>query len=213
MTFQYQTVGGTATAGTNFQQMSGTLTFPAGQTSMKLSIPTYNTTTDNLEFSVEIGQLDVSPANVASSYVSISSFTTNNQATVELLLIGVSSNGMHMTTTANNEANFTFAYANDGILAMIYPTQSATSMTKYYICEITSNSSFFSTTSSGCEGVSGAALLGALGYIDTVKNQGEIPIYRWHNSTTGDYFDSLNGSAAPFAGYGSPVLLGYGQAF
>jgi hypothetical protein len=113
--------------------------------------------------------------------------------------------GFHMSTDFEGEA--VPAYQVDGPLLQIYQTQASASFVQLYRCRF--GSGHFSTTSSTCEGASGAAPDGPLGWVDSVQKSGEIPLYRLFNPANGDHMDSTDASEGAADGYHAEGILGY----
>jgi hypothetical protein len=116
-----------------------------------------------------------------------------------------SQSSMHMSTTVDGEGSP--AFEEEFILVQLYTGQSTSTLVPLYRCHTAKGHN--STLSSSCEGISGAILDGQQGWIDTVQQTGEVPLYRLYTSNTGDYMDSTTSNEGASLGYVLNATLGY----
>lgn len=93
-----------------------------------------------------------------------------------------------------------------GIAWNTYATQ-VSGTVPLYRCDIVSGNHHFATTSSTCEG-SGARNEGIYGYISLSPTPGTTPLVRYYNSSTGDFYDSIQPTIIP-SNYHANGTVGY----
>lgn len=119
-----------------------------------------------------------------------------------------SSSGLHMSTLNSSEG--APDYVEQEILLSVYGSQISSSIVPLYRCGL--GNAHFTTTDVTCEGVSGASLEIQMGWIDSVQQSGEVPLYRLHSSSGGDSMDSLSSTEGTQNGYVLDGVIGYAPA-
>ena len=193
-TYQFSTSGGTAPY--TYEVISG-----VGSINTKTGLYTAPQSTGS-------ASIEVTDAQNEKSYASVTVIdpSTGSLPPITLYREYDSSTGFHMSTTTSGED--TPAYSVEETLLDVFGSQSSSSIVPLYRCSV--GNIRFSTTSSTCEDVPGAELETQLGWIDSNQQNGEIPLYRLHSSSTGDCIDSLSSTEGAQNGYVLDGVLGYG---
>jgi hypothetical protein len=114
-----------------------------------------------------------------------------------------SSLGLHMSTL--NSGEDAPGYVEQEILLYVYGSQTSSTIVPLYRCGL--GNAHFTTTDVTCEGVPTASLEIQMGWIDSVQQAGEVPLYRLHSG--GDSMDSLSSTEGTQNGYVLDGITGY----
>jgi hypothetical protein len=118
----------------------------------------------------------------------------------------------HLTTAQpGQEQSLLPIFQLDGAQFKVYSSSSVSSFVQIYRCAFNSSGEHFTTTRPSCEGAGGAVLEGPLGWVDSVQQTGEVPLYRLYRPGNGDHMDSLTMSEGASDGYYAELVLGYIQ--
>jgi hypothetical protein len=119
-----------------------------------------------------------------------------------------SSLGLHMSTLNSGEGSPD--YVQEELLLYVYGSQINSTIVPLYRCSL--GNAHFTTTDVTCEGVPNASLEIQMGWIDSVQQAGEVPLYRLHSSSGGDSMDSLSSTEGTQNGYVLDGITGYAPA-
>ena len=149
-----------------------------------------------------------SAGNKVSATVTVSNSSVGVPPSAPLYREISSSLGLHMSTLNSDEGDP--AYVEEEILLYVYGSQINSTIVPLYRCAL--GIAHFTTTDVTCEGVPSASLEIQMGWIDSVQQSGELPLYRLHSSSGGDSMDSLSSTEGTQDGYVLDGIIGYAPA-
>jgi len=153
--------------------------------------------------SIEVTDTEGNKANAA---ITVFNASTGVPTSAPLYREIDSSLGLHMSTLNSGEG--APDYVQEELLLYVYGSQISSTIVPLYRCAL--GNAHFTTTDVTCEGIPTASLEIQMGWIDSVQQAGEVPLYRLHSGT--DSMDSLSSTEGTQNGYVLDGITGYAPA-